>query len=225
MNSVFVDFNEPWRLDVCQLRGPKWRRIRVPGVFVQGVCHDMNCEANGCLVVCNPAIFKEHRKGQEYTWPVLDPRAAKTFCPCCGADIQPTSLGFTNCFFNVVGIQAKSTTTDDAAGARSLCINYQVNATDIVSWNSLDCRQVKWHMLCVFVQVNNNSATHTECFLPTPLEDEQCAICLDRITGPQRLQLRPCPHAFHRECVLRWHTEQSSCRQTKTCPMCRQKVG
>ena len=48
--------------------------------------------------------------------------------------------------------------------------------------------------------------------------DEQCSICFGAYEVDELVHQLPCRHCFHRECLIPWFADKS------TCPLCRQKV-
>ena len=51
------------------------------------------------------------------------------------------------------------------------------------------------------------------------IREEECCLCLDLYQKDDILQILPCKHYFHQECINRWFTEQQ--RLSWTCPKCR----
>jgi hypothetical protein len=63
--------------------------------------------------------------------------------------------------------------------------------------------------------IAENRINHLD-MLPTELQiGQQCAICLENIQADSRIINLSCNHYFHKNCILRWYREHS------TCPMCR----
>lgn len=58
---------------------------------------------------------------------------------------------------------------------------------------------------------------HKEC----PLEETECAICMEDTEGHERITT-PCKHSFHRMCLERW--QQSGQTSSHTCPCCRTQL-
>ena len=47
--------------------------------------------------------------------------------------------------------------------------------------------------------------------------DDDCPICLSKLTTPMESGSSGCEHKFHKECIQMWHSEHD------TCPICRRE--
>lgn len=200
----FVDIRQKPRRDMWEPRGPRWRFVDTWGLFTLGRCLEEHCLARNELVVSSPAYTSQTEDGT-YVWLL-----SEVACPCCGGEVLPTGLGFTNCLYQVSGDTTAS--WSDVSDAVS------------VSWNELDCGVVEWQSLRVLVRFKQRwlgwSSRGPMQYLPLPVK-EDCSICFDAMPGSERTQLPHCRHAFHAECIANWKTVQRRCFYRTTCPLCR----
>ncbi len=67
--------------------------------------------------------------------------------------------------------------------------------------------------------LNDPMVNWTSCE-PSELDDE-CKICLDKLTSSNNIKHKDTNHTFHRSCLLQWYTSPGH----GSCPICRQKFG
>ncbi len=48
--------------------------------------------------------------------------------------------------------------------------------------------------------------------------NEQCSICLNTYTIPEKIRTLNCGHSFHKRCIDKW------LNQNQSCPICRQNI-
>jgi hypothetical protein len=59
-----------------------------------------------------------------------------------------------------------------------------------------------------------HSHSRTSC---PPQPSNECTICQDSLSPP--LEILPCDHLFHRQCIKRWF------KQRMVCPVCRARIN
>ncbi|KAH9258415.1 hypothetical protein BASA81_003464 [Batrachochytrium salamandrivorans] len=214
----FTDIHQEPRKDIWEPKGPRWRFVDTWGLFTLGQCLEEHCLAQNELVVSSPMYTSQTEDGT-YVW-LFTRSGGEVSCPCCGGEVYPNGLGFTNCLYRVNGVR------EDNNFPIALATESWSDVSDAVgvSWNELDCGLVGWQSLQVLVRFKQRCFGWGRCgpmqYLPLPVA-EDCPICFDAMPGSERTQLPYCRHAFHAKCIATWKAAQRRCFHGTTCPLCR----
>jgi len=82
---------------------------------------------------------------------------------------------------------------------------------------------------CFFCKRDDNNDAPVNCiktirykksssFRKANCGNERCTICLEDFNKNEEIQLAPCNHGYHKECLANWLTVKSSC------PMCQARL-
>ncbi|ELR23586.1 ubiquitin domain containing protein [Acanthamoeba castellanii str. Neff] len=207
--SLFVDMSNTNALERRQWssKAPQWR-VAMPGLSVEGVCTNRECEAFDRSVIIN----KHHGTFDL----LLD--AHTCHCPSCGSYVEPATCAFNNCWWKWSGIKK---------GARAgqpplhmvwlhLSTNNREQADNAYHRFSEDkAGTVEWLRLLIHtkrIQECEDSAVPRKPF------EMFCCICICDIKATEEVKTLACGHAFHPPCLDEWTA------RSPTCPYCRRDL-
>lgn len=203
---------------------PKWRLIS-PGLCLEGICDNRQCQAHGQKVYCS-AGFTTLNLVKD-TWRVK--------CPACRHMFDATSVAFNNCEWKVSGTkQAHPGAMSEAVDQQEWQVagkcyeRFKDDPTDKTIWSSLIISTRKHkpkhepkHEPAHIAQPAALPLTSPPA-PPSSSHMTECTICC----GPPMSRFgldainTPCGHCFHRQCLQPWVV-----RANGGCPTCRRDIS
>ncbi len=197
---------------------PDWR-ITCPGLCLEGVCKNEECEAFGEIIVM--------QFGYTNFDLIRDAKSSSCVCPMCNSSVTPIIPGFNNCYYRIHARKKGSTAVFQEPWIRcghEYC-TYDIDQCGVATWERLQ-------ILVKPLVIDGGD-------LPIP---EKCAICflgidskaINRIKAliesfvkergapyDAPYKMPNCDHFFHKSCTNQWINTMKGKDKIPTCPLCR----
>lgn len=197
---------------------PDWRVVG-KGLCLEGRCTNTRCDAYGHMVIVNKGF-----NNFDFVASANSPERRDCLCPVCYQPVVPVKPGFNNCMWKVAAVKMSS--------PESIFNKPWTKAGDqYTTYDDVKAGTSTFSRLQIFVKElpETFSAPGVPAVSAAALQQEYCAICIERFERPPpssaenvpTAHTSGCGHIFHSGCVRKWSSIQKAHGHTLSCPLCR----